>query len=76
MIHSQTEVTKHGEGESVSIFTTRPSLGFAAGQAVSSNGVLTATPLSIAAGSILRLDIISVQTGMRGFDVVLGYQPT
>ena len=55
------------------IFSTRPSLAFGVGQAISSNGVLTSTPFNIPAASILRLDIIAIQTNMRGFHGVVNY---
>lgn len=52
---------KRGVGAFTSIFSTLPSVGFAAGDnATSTNAVLTTT--SLLTGDILRLDITSVQT--------------
>lgn len=66
---------KRGVSAFATIFTTRPSVAFGAGNfAVSSNGVLSVT--DIEAGDILRLDIVSVQQAHEEFHVYLPYTVT
>jgi hypothetical protein len=61
-----------GGGAFSSIFSTRPTVAFGAGNyALSSNAVLSTTAL--VAGDILRLDIQTVQTGNTEFHVYLTY---
>jgi hypothetical protein len=66
---------KVGANPFVSAFTTRPSVAFGAGDyAVSSNGILTGTPLNLAAGTILRLDVTSAQTYADSAIVQIEYE--
>lgn len=59
---------KRGAGAWESVLTTKPTIGYAAGDdALSVAGVLDPTKVNILAGDILRLDITSVQTGGKGF---------
>jgi hypothetical protein len=59
---------KRGGGAFTSIFGTKPSVAFGAGDyAVSSNAVLTTTALLT--NDILRLDITGAQIGNTGFEV-------
>lgn len=61
---------KSGGGAFASVFSTRPTVAFGAGDyAVSSNGVIGTA--SVLAGDILRLDIVGVQTGNEEFHVYL-----
>lgn len=53
-----------GNGPYTSIFSTKPSVGFAAGDgATSTNGVLTSNPVTITAGSWIRVDLTAAQSG-------------
>lgn len=65
---------KRGAGSFATIFSTKPSVAYSAGDlAISTNGVLSTT--SFLAGDILRLDITSNQgTGAQGFNVYLEYE--
>lgn len=68
---------KTGAGAFTSIFTTKPSVGFAAGDlAVSTNAVLTSTPITITAGSFLRVDLTSAQSGGDSATLQLEYEVT
>jgi hypothetical protein len=61
-------------GPYTSIFTTKPSVGFAAGNdAVSSNGVLNPLQVDVLAGDIIRLDTTSVQVDARNLLVRIDY---
>jgi len=62
-----------GGGAFSSIFSTRPSIGFASGSyAISTNGVVSYTGL--VTGDILRLDIVTAQAGdVDDFYVYLQY---
>lgn len=69
------EYSTNNGGTWTSIFATRPSVASSAGNyAVSTNAVLTSNPLSLAAGTLLRLNITSVQSGTpNGFILQLIY---
>ncbi len=63
---------KRGGGSWTSIFTTKPSVLFSAGDyAVSSNAIFDPDEIDVIAGDLLRLDITSVQTDATGFIVRL-----
>lgn len=63
---------KRGGAAFASIFSTKPSVAFGAGDyALSSNGVLSVTELDIA--DILRLDVVTSQTDCEEFDVYLPF---
>lgn len=63
---------KRGAAAFASIFSTKPSVAFGAGDyALSSNGVLSVTDLNV--GDILRLDLITGQTDCEEFDVYLPF---
>lgn len=65
---------KRGAAAFASIFSTRPTVAFGAGDyAISTNGVLSVTDLL--AGDILRLDIQGAQTDCEEFDAYLTYNP-
>jgi hypothetical protein len=65
---------KRGGGAYETIFSTRPSVGFAAGDdALSSNAILDGSKTDIEAADILRLDQTSVQTGGIGYLVRIDY---
>ena len=66
---------KTGSGAWFSIFTTKPSVLSSSGaDALSTDGVLDATRVNIAAGDLIRLDLTSVQGGVpNGFFVRLDY---
>lgn len=65
---------KRGVGAYETIFSTKPSVGFAAGNdALSSNAVVDGTKDDIEAGDILRLDQTSVQVGGVGYLVRLDF---
>lgn len=64
-------------GPFTSIFSTRPTVAFGAGDlGISSNAVLTSNPYLATAGNYLILDIISVQTGQKGLVLYVEYLPT
>jgi len=65
---------KRGANPFVSLFSTLPSVGFAAGNfGLSTDGVLSTT--SLLSGDILRLDLTSVQTGgAEGAEVIIEYE--
>jgi hypothetical protein len=68
---------KSGGGAFASIFTTKPSVVYTAGNdALSSNTVLDATKVDLLAGDILRLDLTSVQAAAEGFLVRIDYERT
>lgn len=59
---------KRGAGAYTSIFTTLPSVVYSAGNdSISTNAVLDSGQSDFIAGDILRLDIVSGQTGGSGF---------
>jgi hypothetical protein len=65
---------KRGAGSYETIFTTRPSVAYTAGDdALSSNAVLDASKVDIEAGDILRMDITSIQTDGKNFLVRIDY---
>lgn len=66
---------KRGAAAFASIFSTRPSAVYTDGDYfISTNGVLSVTDLQ--AGDILRLDIVTSQTGNEEFHVYLPYNVT
>lgn len=65
---------KRGAGAWTSIFSTRPSVSYTAGDdSISSNAVLNPSYTTLQAGDLIRLDITSVQAYGRGFTVRLDY---
>ncbi len=65
---------KRGAGVYETLFTTKPSVVYTAGDdALSSNAILDVTKVDILAGDILRLDITSIQTGGKNFVVRVDY---
>lgn len=66
---------KRASAAFASIFSTRPSVAYSSGDYyISTNGVLSVT--SLQAGDILRLDIVTSQTGNEEFHVYLTYDVT
>lgn len=67
---------KRGAGSWTSLFSTKPSVGYASGDyAVSSNAVLTSTPVALQAGDLLRLDISTAQgVSANGFLVQVEHE--
>lgn len=66
---------KRGGAAFATLFSTRPSVGYAAGDlAISTNQILSVTALQ--AGDILRLDTTAVQTSAKGYQVIIEYQVT
>lgn len=63
-------------GTFTSIFSTRPSLGFGDGRAISTNQVQTSTPFVVTAGDFIRVDIISTQSNQRSFFVDVEFSPS
>lgn len=64
---------KRGAGAFATIFSTKPSVVYTAGDlALSTNGVLSTT--SFLAGDIIRMDITSNQTAGEGFELYLEYE--
>lgn len=65
---------KRGVGSWTSIFTTKPSVVYSAGNdASSSNAVLDTSKVALEAGDFLRLDLKSVQTAGNSFMVRIDY---
>jgi len=61
-------------GAYTSIFTTRPSISFGAGNdTLSTNAVLDVNEVDLNTGDIIRLDIINAQTASRNFLVRIDY---
>lgn len=66
---------KRGAGAYTSIFSTKPSVAFGAGDnAISSNAVLSTTALL--SGDFLRFDVLTAQTGQDYFSFQLDFYPT
>jgi hypothetical protein len=66
---------KRGANPFATIFTTRPSVGFAAGDnAVSTNAILSVTTLQV--GDILRLDLTSAQPQSKNCSIYLEWEAT
>lgn len=66
---------KRGGGAWTNILTTNPSVAFGAGDyALSSNGVLSVT--SLQAGDLLRLNIVTAQTGNEEIIVYVDFEKT
>jgi hypothetical protein len=66
---------KRGVGAWTSIFSTKPSVVYSAGNyAISTNAILSTTALL--AGDLLRIDITSVQSQTNGFILQLEYEKT
>lgn len=65
---------KRGAGAYTSIFTTKPSVVYTAGDdSTSSNAVLNVSEVSLQAGDIVRLDITDAQIRANGLMVRLDY---
>lgn len=65
---------KRGAGSYTSIFTTKPSVAFGAGNdAISSNAVLHSTNKLLQAGDFIRLDTTAVQLDGKSFTVRIDY---
>lgn len=62
-------------GSFSTIFSTKPSAAFGSGDGfISSNGVLTGgVPLAITSGGIIRIDVVTAQTGSPEFHILLPY---
>jgi hypothetical protein len=69
---------KRGAGAYTSIFTTKPSVPYSAGNdSISTNAVLSVGEVHLQAGDILRLDVTSAQSATaRNFTVRLDYTKT
>jgi hypothetical protein len=68
---------KRGAGSYTSIFTTLPSVGYAAGNdSISTNAVLDSGQVALQAGDILAMSITNAQAGAAGFTVRLDYSKT
>lgn len=68
---------KRGGGSWTSIFSTKPSVAFGAGDnAISSNGVLNLSNVNLESGDLLRLDLTSVQVGSVDMTAYLGFAQT
>jgi hypothetical protein len=68
---------KRGAGSWVNILTTNPSVIYSAGNdALSTNAVLNTSNVNLQAGDIVRLDMISAQSGARGFLVRIDFNKT
>ena len=68
---------KRGVGAYTSIFTTKPSVGFASGDdSTSSNGILNISEVGLQAGDIIRLDILDAQIRAQGLMIRLDYIKT
>lgn len=66
---------KRGAGAWTTIFSTRPSVAFGTGDnGLSTNGVLSVTALL--AGDLLRHNLQTVQTGGKGYSVLLSRKVT
>jgi hypothetical protein len=64
---------KRGAGAFATIFSTRPSVAFGAGDySISTNGVLSVTSLLTA--DVLRLDVTGIMTGNDEFQVFLEHE--
>lgn len=63
---------KRGASAFASIFSTKPTLAYSAGDySISTNAVISVTDLN--AGDILRLDVNTAQVGCEEFDVYLSF---
>jgi hypothetical protein len=68
---------KRGVGAWTSIFSTKPSVAFGAGDnAVSSNSVLNPSYVELEAGDLIRMDITSVQTNGEGLTGLITFEMT
>lgn len=68
---------KRAAGAYTSIFSTKPSVGYASGNdSISSNTVLNPSEVNLQAGDILRLDIIDAQKRAKGLTVRIDYSKT
>jgi hypothetical protein len=70
-------LVKSGVGAYTSIFSTKPSVVYTAGDdSVSTNGVLNPSYVNVLAGDIIRLDTTSVQTAAKNLLVRIDYIKT
>lgn len=68
---------KRGAGAYTSIFTTKPSVSYSAGNdSISTNAVLNPSEVYLQAGDILRLDITTVQARANGLTIRIDYSKT
>lgn len=68
---------KRGGGDYTSIFTTKPTVAFGAGNdATSTNAVLDQTHVNLQAADILRLDLTAAQKRAKNFLVRIDYAKT
>ncbi len=68
---------KRAAGAYTSIFTTKPSVGYASGNdSTSTNAVLNPSQVNLQAGDILRLDISQAQFRASGLIVRIDYNKT
>lgn len=68
---------KRGGGSWTSIFSTKPSIAFGAGNdAISSNEVLNLSNVSLESGDLIRMDITAVQTGGVSLTGLLTFSQT
>lgn len=68
------KVSSGGGGYST-IFTTKPSVAFGAGDdGVSSNAILDPTKVDLTGGDLIRLDVTSAQVNGRAFMVRIDYE--
>lgn len=68
---------KRGSDPYTSIFSTKPSLSYTAGNdSTSSNAVLNPTYVDLQTGDIIRLDITSAQTASKNFIVRVDFTKT
>ncbi len=68
---------KRGGGAWTSLFSTKPSVAYTAGDyAVSSNGVLNPSYVDLLSGDLVRMNITAVQTNGTGFSGLLSISQT
>ena len=68
---------KRGAGSYTSIFTTKPSVAYSAGNdSISTNAVLDAGQVNLQAGDILAMSITNAQIRASGFTVRLDFSKT
>ncbi len=68
---------KRGGGAWTSLLSTNPSVVYSLGNDyLSTNSVLNSSNVNMQAGDILRLDMVSAQTGGRGFLVRIDFNKT
>jgi hypothetical protein len=68
---------KRGGGAWTSIFSTKPSVVYTAGNnTISSNGVLNPSNVALQSGDLIRMDITAVQTSGVGLSGLLNFEQT